>query len=76
MLVRQWVDWKDSEVGRPLELGRLVQRHCVAWDQTEKIPVLVSPLDCSQAFVPQRGQVLMTDCPVVLRSLHLSHLVP
>lgn len=43
----------------------------------KKIPVLVSPLDCSQALGPQKGQALMTDCLVItLWSLHLSHLVP
>ena len=32
VFVRQWVDWKDSEQEKLLELGRLIQQQFVGWD--------------------------------------------
>lgn len=59
VFVRQWVDWKDSELGRSLDLGTLIPRQWVGRDQNEKILMLIS-LDSSRAFCPQWGQVLAT----------------
>lgn len=57
------MDWKESELERWLDLGRLIPRQWVEWwNQYEKILILISALDSSEAFCSPGSPNPSTHC--------------